>query len=88
MKEKVFRILENELLDEFKPLRRFEERYDEIKNLSLDNIGIDSISFFEIYMLVVEEAQRNGYTEDISPNDIRTIYGIEKILIKIGEYRK
>ncbi len=81
MKEKIFKILENNLLDEYKPFSKFEEKYDEIKDLSLDNIGIDSISFLEIYMTVVEEAQNNGCcTEDIAPNDIRTIHGMEKFL--------
>lgn len=80
MEKYIYSILENALLDEYKPVDKFIENYEDIKNLPLDSLGVDSIAFLEIYVNFLDCVQSKGYKAEVDITDIRTIYGMEKII--------
>jgi hypothetical protein len=80
MEEYIYSLLEGALLEEYKPINKFIDKYEEIKNLPLDSIGVDSIAFLEIYMNFIDGINKNGCREEVEITDIRTIRGMERII--------
>lgn len=81
MKEKIYILLKDYITEEYKDKDTFLEKYNEIKDLNLDSLGVDSVDFITI---ILDLEMLTGKSINLNEFDVtlfKSISNIESYLI-------